>query len=359
MLLDCREPVKRLVVITRSAVWSCIKKIVGPVDKKGTALAAPFVSSAVAALFGRSADVFTGEHDRSRIRLHAKWMEVATESGWAVIGGSPNLTRQAFGLGKDNGDRLPRNHETIVIADRPHGFRLKNILRGFDRFDTDEEEDAPCDYDPEIDDRYLDWSERRRLAVMSPERVYLALRQIGRAITVKVVCQGGWRKVTKVILLSASGDGLEFRPGQSIDQARLCKVLLSPPVNVIGMNGRKKQWQVPLDFGELWAWLDRMLAFQQHVKAQEGEGTDGADEDHTKGHPRGIRIPCDDVRHMRQHLFNAYTIRKGTREYRSNEQKAMRWFVAHYRGDGSSRFPNWIAVLVHALSKNIHAGGAM
>lgn len=192
----------------------------------------------------------------------------------------------------------------------------------------------------------MDWGERRGLATAAPDCVYLALQRNGESTIAELRSKGGWRNASRVILYSSDGTKMKMCPGESIDQSQLCSLLLCPPVIVTGVRNRVVQWKIPLDYGELWPWLDRMLAFHQAKGSQASESIGTASDPNTDTFPRRITIRCEDVRHMRKSLFDSFADGPGG----TVERMAMKWFVDHYRAQGALRFPKWITEMVEDLS---------
>lgn len=283
--------------------------------------------------------IWSGER-RDGTRLHAKIVETTKY----VIAGSPNITKQAYGLT----DLGIINHETLFISRKSKSFSLAKVLKGFTRVDfrrlDDYEKEPDADYDG-----LFNWVQQKAWAVRGPDSVSLVLNErIGK---VEIAIKGSLDNAAKMTIHNF-GNGqensyiLECPPRKhlklrmSSQQQKLVDAVLRPPVLVKGIRGKKIIWIRELNLGEFWKWIETNISF---VKAfQTKKGDNGEVE---KQRSFGATVLFDDVRELR---LKAYTQKKTS----VRVQLWHKW-ICEYSKHGAigQGMPNWCIELGKQLRR--------
>lgn len=221
---------------------------------------------------------------KTGMHLHAKFIEYRK----LLVFGSANITKQAIIGDTDNGEARAINHEVAVLVNKK--VELKSLLGGFKSEWAssleNQDNDAGCDPNFEDSNGIVDWSEQRRMAINAPSRVKLMLHN-GKA---EIVVIGRCKKYDRIEFRNSYNDqnqkssvivNQKSLGNITVEQQKaLAKVVLSPPVKVIGLKGYKKRvWESELDLGELWPILNcawRSISSRKEIKSSDEKIETGA-----------------------------------------------------------------------------------
>jgi hypothetical protein len=284
--------------------------------------------------------IWSGEK-KDGTRLHAKIVETKKY----VIMGSPNITKQAYGLS----DYGIVNHEALLISKKPKAFSLLKILKGFTRIEPkqldDHEKEPDSDYDG-----YFDWMQQKEWAVHGPDSVTLVLNETTKRV--EIIIRGSLDKVSKITLHSyengkESPSILESPARQHLklkmaaQQQKLATAVLCPPVIVKGWKGRKNKpvWVRELNLGEFWNWIENNVVFIKSLS------TSGSDNGEMLKNDSSKKVLFDDVRELR---LKAYTQRKSS----IRVQLWHNWISKYSKyGSVGQGMPNWCIELGKRLRR--------
>lgn len=306
-------------------------------DDQVICCAAPFVNKTPVKNMNREdypIRIWSGEK-RDGTRLHAKLVE----SKKFVMMGSPNITKQAYGLT----DYGTVNHEALLISKKPKSFSLAKILKGFTRIDLKQLDDYEREPDSDYDG-YFDWMQQKEWAVHGPDSVGLILNETAKRVEIAI--RGSLDNVSKLTIHTyengkESPSIMECPPRKHLklkmasQQQKLATAVLSPPVIVKGWKGRNNKpiWVRELNLGEFWHWIENNVTF---IKALSGPGSEN---DEVPKNNSSNKVLFDDVRELR---LKEYTQRKSS----IRVQLWHNW-ISKYSKHGSvgQGMPNWCVEL--------------
>lgn len=312
-------------------IFEIIEKKLGELGERVTGCAAPFVSlTPIKRLAGLDTNIKIWSGMRSdSTNLHIKIVEMHKY----LFFGSPNLTKQAFGL--LNGE--PVNHEAIVLLKKPKGFRLSKVMRGFLSLKMIKLEDDDTIEDFEkADIADSNWVEQKNQAVKGPDEVSLAMNGDGKA---EIHVKGSLDKVRKITVHPFSGEGyseaiLEAKPNKRIrfttkeKQSKLVEAVLSPATPIIkGVRGKDTIWIRELNLGEFWKILENNIT-SQNINSGFGNGNG---RENTAGNSSRKQI-FPDVRDLR---LTAYQ-----EKISSSMQQWYKW-INKYDESFKQNIPDW------------------
>lgn len=306
------------------------------------ACAAPFINKTPIDLLNSTRNrvkIMSGKK-RDGTQLHAKIIEMKQH----VILGSPNITKQAYGLT----DQGIINHETIVLSKKPKDFSLSRLLKGFTRVDLRDLDNL--DREPfEDTDGFFDWLQQKEWSVRGPESTLLLLNEhTGR---VEIRMKGKLDDIRRVTIHNYVGDRvsdplIECPPRRHLklkkkeQQQRLVEAVLSPPVLLKGIRGKNTIWVREVNLGEFWGWIESNAIFMRSFMTRMLNGSTIGLKDSTVG-----SVSFDDVRQLR---LRAYTEKKLT----SRVQLWHKWLSRYskYRTVGHG-IPHWCIELGKRLRR--------
>lgn len=258
--------------------------------------AAPFVNKTPVQNMTRvdsPVSIWTGER-RDGTRLHAKIVETKK----FVITGSPNITKQAYGLTALG----IINHEALFIAKKSKSFSLAKALKGFTRVDfrrlDDYEKEPDADYDG-----LFNWAQQKEWAVHGPDSVSLVLNE--RTGKVEISIKGTLDNAAKMTIHNFDNGQensyiLECPPRKHLklrmrsQQQKLVDAVLRPPVLVKGIRGNKIIWVREMNLSEFWKWIENNISFVKAFQTKRG-----ANDEIEKQSSFGTTVLFDDVRELR------------------------------------------------------------
>ena len=245
----------------RESVGQLVNSVLEETGEPVIECAAPFVNKTTVQFLTKNENqikIWKG-HRNDGTGLHAKI--VGTKKH--LLLGSPNITNQAYGLGKKG----LINHEAVLLIGRLKGFKLEKYLKGFSRVRIESLDDENHeDYeDQDVSDiGASDWNQIKDWATNGPKDVVLAFnKRTGKA---EILITGSLGGIRKIVLYQASENGimhplLTLKPEKRIhvsraNQRHLVKTVVSPPTIIKGIRGKKTYWIRELNLGEFWKWRE-------------------------------------------------------------------------------------------------------
>lgn len=265
-------------------IYKIVEKNLDATGEVVVGCAAPFVSlSPIRRLASSNNKLKIWWDERSDgTKLHAKIIETNKH----LFLGSPNLTKQAFGLIGGQ----PINHETIVFVKKKKNFRLSNILRGFPSLSIKElEDDDPIEDFEARDITDSNWLEQKEQAEQGPNSVKLVINEATGKVEMHI--KGDLSNIKQIsihafavekhddeaILTSKPTKRIQFNKENR--QEMLAKAVLAPATPLVkGLNGKKIVWIRELDLGEFWRVLEKNISYQI-VTGSSGNGNNNGKKD--------------------------------------------------------------------------------
>lgn len=315
-------------------VYEIISRLMRDKAEELVACASPFVNKTPIERLGnkpRQVKILSGRK-RDGSRLHAKIIELTRY----VLLGSPNVTRQAYGLT----DQGIVNHETLVILRKPRNFSLTRDLKGFERFELRDLDDEDEDREPSEDtDGVIDWDQQKEWSIRGPRSVRLELnKQTDRG---EIIVKGNMDDITKLTIHKLIGGRdsdplLECAPRKHLalkkeeQQQRLVEAVFSPPVLIKGLKDKNIIWVRELNLGEFWGWVESNVSFMRAFKTKFVNGS-GVERKNLGGNA----VVFDDVRELRLRAYKEKKLTPGI-------QRWHKW-ICNYGKDRAigGGIPNW------------------
>jgi hypothetical protein len=330
------------IIIKEIPVFNYISSFIGEKEEVFVGCAAPFVNKTPVKRLHKNNNnikIWSGKK-RDNTKLHLKLLELNK----FIILGSPNITNQAYGISKHG----VVNHEVISLSRKPRGFSANRTLKGFSRIDFNNLEDD--DREPiEDTDGVFDWLQQKEWSVKGPDSVTLLLND--QTNRVEIILKGQMENISKLTIHNYRGDNaspalLASRPRKYLSfprreqQQSLVEAVLSPPVLMKGLRGKRTVWVREINLGEFWGWIENNINFVRLLGLTHHIG-----DYFQKDLSTGRRLIFDDVRDLR---LKAFLEKKLT----SRVQMWHKWICRYSkRGVIGQSMPEWCIDLGKQLRK--------